>query len=73
MVMKRAEVTDWAMANKAILMAGIVFSAGVLYLIFDVNYDQCDDDEDCITIAYQVQDTYPVSYTHLTLPTNSLV
>ena len=58
MVMKRAEVTDWAMANKAILMAGIVFSAGVLYLIFDVNYDQCDDDEDCITIAYQVQDTY---------------
>ena len=56
--MKKAEITDWAMANKAFLMAGIVFSAAVLYLIFDVNYDQCDDDENCITIAYQVQDTY---------------
>ncbi|MBL11772.1 MAG: hypothetical protein CMB46_03060 [Euryarchaeota archaeon] len=57
-VMKRAEITDWAMANKAFLMAGIVVSAAVLYLIFDVNYDQCEDDENCITIAFQVQDTY---------------
>ena len=42
----------------ALLMAGLVFSAGVLYLIFDVNYESCDDEDNCLTIAFEVQDTY---------------
>ena len=56
--MKAEEIGSWAMANKALLMAGLVFSAGVLYLIFDVNYESCDDEDNCLTIAFEVQDTY---------------
>ena len=56
--MRAEEIGSWAMANKALLMAGLVFSAGVLYLIFDVNYESCDDEDNCLTIAFEVQDTY---------------
>ena len=56
--MRAEEIGSWAVANKAFLMAGLVFSAGVLYLIFDVNYESCDDEENCLTIAFEVQDTY---------------
>ena len=43
--MRAEEIGSWAIANKALLMAGLVFSAGVLYLIFDVNYESCDDED----------------------------
>jgi len=49
---------DWVKVNKAILISGLLLSATVLYLVFDINYEQCDDDNNCITIAFEVQDTY---------------
>ena len=33
-------VADWAVKNKAILMAGVLISAVTIYLIFDVNYEE---------------------------------
>ena len=56
--MRTEEIKSWAVTNKAFLMAGIIFSATVLYLIFDVNYESCEDEENCLTIAFEVQDTY---------------
>ena len=41
--MRTEEIKSWAVTNKAFLMAGIIFSATVLYLIFDENYESCED------------------------------
>ncbi len=57
-LMKAAGITDWAMKNKAILMVGLMVSATVLYLAFDVNYPECEDEENCLIVAFEVQDTY---------------
>ena len=38
-------------------MAGLYSQQGC-YLIFDVNYESCDDEDNCLTIAFEVQDTY---------------
>ena len=54
--MRTEEIKSWAVTNKAFLMAGIIVSATVLYLIFDVNYESCEDEENCLTIAFEVQD-----------------
>jgi len=56
--MEKTSWAGWAKANKALLLAGLVLSATVLYLIFDINYEQCDDEDNCITIAFEVQDDY---------------
>ena len=56
--MEKTSWAGWAKANKALLLAGLVLSATVLYLIFDINYEQCDDQDNCITIAFEVQDDY---------------
>ena len=56
--MEKTTLAGWAKANKALLLAGLVLSATVLYLIFDINYEQCDDEDNCITIAFEVQDDY---------------
>ena len=56
--MEVAKITDWAIKNKAILMVGVLLSAVTIYFIFDVNYEECDDKENCLVIAFEVQDTY---------------
>ena len=56
--MNAATITDWAVKNKAILMVGLVLSATVLYLVLDVNYEKCEDKDNCLTVAFEVQDTY---------------
>ena len=56
--MEKSAVTNWAMKNKAILMAGVILCAATIYLIFDVNYDECEDQENCLVVAFEVQDTY---------------
>ena len=47
-------VADWAVKNKAILMAGVLISAVTIYLIFDVNYEECDDKDNCLVVAFEV-------------------
>ena len=56
--MKAATVTDWAVKNKAILMVGVLLCAGTIYMIFDVDYEECDDQDNCLIVAFEVQDTY---------------
>ena len=56
--MEKSAVTNWAMKNKAILMAGVILCAATIYLIFDVNYEECDDQDNCLVVAFEVQDTY---------------
>ena len=41
-----------------VAVVGLVISAAVLWALFTVNYDECDGDENCIRIAYEVKDTY---------------
>ena len=41
-------------------IVGLLISAAVLWALFTVNYDECDGDEDCIRVAYEVKDTYLV-------------
>ena len=57
-VMQATAITDWAIKNKAILMVGLVLSATALYLAFDVNYKECEDKNNCLIVAFEVQDTY---------------
>ena len=57
-VMQATAITEWALKNKAILMVGLVLSATALYLAFDVNYKECEDKNNCLTVAFEVQDTY---------------
>ena len=57
-VMQATAITDWAIKNKAILMVGLVLSATALYLAFDVNYKECEDKNNCLVVAFEVQDTY---------------
>ena len=47
-----------AKENWTYIAAGMVIIASTLYFIFDVNYEQCDDDENCLVVAYEVKDTY---------------
>tara|TARA_B100000700_G_scaffold319818_1_gene415794 strand:- start:1 stop:1050 length:1050 start_codon:yes stop_codon:yes gene_type:complete len=47
-----------AKENWTYIAAGMVIIASTLYFIFDVNYDRCDDDENCLVVAYEVKDTY---------------
>ena len=56
--MQTAAITDWALKNKAILMVGLLLSATALYLAFDVNYKECEDQNNCLIVAFEVQDTY---------------
>ena len=56
--MQTAAITDWALKNKAILMVGLLLSATALYLAFDVNYKECEDKNNCLIVAFEVQDTY---------------
>ena len=56
--MEKSAVTNWAMKNKAILMAGVILCAATIYLIFDVNYEECEDQDNCLVVAFEVQDTY---------------
>ena len=56
--MEKTSWAGWIKANKALLLAGLVLSATALYLVFDINYEQCDDADNCITIAFEVQDDY---------------
>ena len=56
--MQTAAITDWAIKNKAILMVGLLLSATALYLAFDVNYKECEDKNNCLIVAFEVQDTY---------------
>ena len=56
--MEKSAVTNWAMKNKAILMAGVILCAATIYLIFDVNYEECEDKDNCLVVAFEVQDTY---------------
>ncbi len=44
--------------NWAIGLAGLIVSAAVLWTLLTVEYDTCDDNEECITIAYTVKDNY---------------
>ena len=56
--MKTSAFTGWAMKNKAILMVSVLLCAAMIYLIFDVNYDECEDQDNCLVVAFEVQDTY---------------
>ena len=56
--MKTSAFTGWAMKNKAILMVGVLLCAATIYLIFDVNYEECEDQDNCLVVAFEVQDTY---------------
>ena len=49
---------NWAVKNKAFLMIGLVVSAAALYMVFDVNYEKCDDEENCLVVAFELQDNY---------------
>ncbi len=49
---------NWAIKNKAFLMIGLVVSAAALYMVFDVNYEKCDDEENCLVVAFELQDNY---------------
>jgi len=49
---------NWAIKNKAFLMIGLVVSAAALYMAFDVNYEKCDDEENCLVVAFELQDNY---------------
>ncbi len=52
------KINEWSTANKAILTVGLILSASVLYLTFNVNYDDCDDEDNCLIVAFEVKDTY---------------
>ena len=41
-----------------VAVVGLMLSSAVLWALFTVDYDECDGDEDCIRIAYEVKDTY---------------
>ena len=56
--MKTSAFTGWAIKNKAILMVSVLLCAAMIYLIFDVNYDECEDQDNCLVVAFEVQDTY---------------
>tara|TARA_B100000900_G_scaffold123763_1_gene104388 strand:+ start:1845 stop:2897 length:1053 start_codon:yes stop_codon:yes gene_type:complete len=56
--MDSGTITEWAMKNKAFLMVGLVVSATLLYMAFDVNYEKCEDEENCLVVAFELQDTY---------------
>lgn len=56
--MEEHGITSWIAKNKAIVMVGLVLSAAALYLAFDVNYKECEDEDNCLVIAFEVQDTY---------------
>ena len=56
--MKTSAFTGWAMKNKAILMVSVLLCAATIYLIFDVNYEECEDQDNCLVVAFEVQDTY---------------
>ena len=49
---------NWAIKNKAFLMIGLVVSAAALYMAFDVNYEKCDDEENCLVVAFELQENY---------------
>ena len=49
---------NWIIKNKAFLMIGLVVSAAALYMVFDVNYEKCDDEENCLVVAFELQDNY---------------
>lgn len=49
---------NWAIKNKAFLMIGLVVSATALYMAFDVNYEKCDDEENCLVVAFELQENY---------------
>jgi len=51
-------VTDRIKQNWAIALVGMIVSAAVLWSLLTVEYDKCNEDEECITIAYTVKDTY---------------
>ena len=56
--MEEHGVTSWIAKNKAIVMVGLILSAAALYIAFDVNYKECEDEDNCLVIAFEVQDTY---------------
>ena len=60
MILKNA--AQWAAANKAISIAVmLVLGGGGFYLlVYEPDYEECDPDKNCLTIAYQVQEDYQV-------------
>lgn len=56
--MGQVRAADWITKNKAIGMATIIILTTALYIAFDVNYEECEDRENCLVIAFEVQDTY---------------
>ena len=56
--MEPKELTNWALANKAIVMAGLILSATVLYIVFSVDYEGCEEEDNCLIVAFEVKDTY---------------
>jgi ABC-type phosphate/phosphonate transport system substrate-binding protein len=49
---------EQATFTKAIIITGLIISASVLYLTFNVNYDECEDKNNCLIVAFEVKDTY---------------
>lgn len=55
------DVTSWAQANKAISISILLLLGGGFYLLmYEPDYDSCEEGKNCLTIAYQVQEDYQV-------------
>jgi ABC-type phosphate/phosphonate transport system substrate-binding protein len=56
--MDEISTADWITKNKAIGMVSLLVLTVVLYIAFDVDYEKCEDRDNCLVIAFEVQDTY---------------
>ena len=56
--MDEVSAADWITKNKAIGMVTIIILTAALYIAFDVNYEECEDRNNCLVIAFEVQEAY---------------
>ena len=56
--MDEVSAANWITKNKAIGMVSIIILTAALYIAFDVDYEGCEDKDNCLVIAFEVQEAY---------------